>query len=119
MIRPHTTRWLKKESLNTLKTWKMSEMTYLQRRLAMKNGVLKSADGKKGSSDDQGTPNSADEPKSGPTPAKGGKPGKGQKKARKPIGKRSKKQKGTLKDLKVTYGTYLQKNPICVIQSPV
>jgi hypothetical protein len=92
----------------------MSEMTYLQRRLAMKNGLLKSTDGKKGSSDDQGTPHSADQPKSGPTPAKGGKPGKSPKKAapkkmRKVAKKRARQNSKYTKVKK----KFLVQNPTC------
>lgn len=35
------------------------------------------------------------------------------------IAKRSKKQKAIMKDLKLAYGPYLAKNPVCAIQSPV
>jgi hypothetical protein len=99
----------------------MSEMTYLQRRLAMKNGLLKSTDGKKGSSDDQGTPNSEDQPKSGPTPAKGGKPGKGQKKPLqrgKAPKKVSKKRAKELREYKPVRSAFLKANPTCGAKLP-
>ena len=91
--------------------------SYLEYRRALKLG--KAPSGSSGKPSLPQTGKSAPTPvkktegrKSPPTPSKGV-PGK-----RPKIKKRSKKQVKVMKDLKLAYGPYLEKNPACVIQSP-
>jgi hypothetical protein len=95
----------------------MTDKPYWQQRRDMKNG-------KTGAPEAGNKAKSPDLPKSAPTPAKGAgarksppTPSKGLPGKRPKIKKRSKKQVKVMKDLKLAYGPYLEKNKFCVIQS--
>lgn len=101
----------------------MSDKPYWQVRRDQKLGKPSPAPGKQEKSADQPAEEekaaealgAAKSPEKSPKTKKKGI----RKVSKKKIKSRSKKMEKTVRDLKIAYGPYLEKNPVCVIQSPV